>query len=215
MQTQNCKVCFNEIRDTSFHHLFNNSTICSKCLDKFHPRFKEFTFESVKVLSIYEYKDTIKEKLFIFKGCFDYELYSTFLNIYENELKIKYTGFHIVFVPSTKESDEKRGFNHVKEMFKFLNLPTIDLLKKVGNDKQANSSYQERKEIGKHIVLTKKIDLSGKKVLIVDDVITTGATLKASINLIKSLNPKKIEILTMAKREFDYSKGGQNIDIIK
>ena len=53
------------------------------------------------------------------------------------------------------------------------------------------------------------------KILIVDDVITTGATLRASINLIKSLKPKTIEILTMAKREFDYSLGGKNIDVIK
>ena len=76
MQTQNCKVCFEEIKDKSFHHFFNNTTICCKCLAKFRPKFKEFMFEGVKVLSIYEYKESIKEKLFLFKGCFDYELYS-------------------------------------------------------------------------------------------------------------------------------------------
>ncbi len=214
-QTQNCKVCFKEIRNKSFHHLFNNASICDKCLQKYHPKFKQFIFEGINALSIYEYKDTIKEKLFAFKGCYDYELYSTFLNIYENELRIKYIGFYIVFVPSTKESNEARGFNHVKEMFKFLKLPELDLLRKEGNDKQAKSTYQERKKVGKHIVLASKIDLRNKKILLVDDVITTGATLKASINLIKSLNPLKIEILTMAKREFDYSKGGKNIDVIK
>ena len=121
----------------------------------------------------------------------------------------------MVFVPSTDESDRIRGFNHVKEMFKFLNLPNLDLLRKVGNDKQAKSTYLERKKIGKHIVLNKKVSLINKKILIVDDVITTGATLRASINLIKSLKPKTIEILTMAKREFDYSLGGKNIDVIK
>ena len=215
MQTQNCKVCFEEIKDKSFHHFFNNTTICCKCLAKFRPKFKEFMFEGVKVLSIYEYKNSIKEKLFLFKGCFDYELYSVFLNIYENELRIKYKGFYVVFVPSTDESDRIRGFNHVKEMFKFLNLPSLDLLRKVGNDKQAKSTYLERKKIGKHIVLNKKVNLINKKILIVDDVITTGATLRASINLIKSLKPKTIEILTMAKREFDYSLGGKNIDVIK
>lgn len=212
--TRICKVCFEEIQAKSFHHLVNDTYICEKCIHNFSSVFKEFIFEGIKVLSIYEYKSFIKKKLFEFKGCYDYELYSTFLNIFELELKEKYIGFNIVFVPSNKESDNKRGFNHVEEMFKFLNLRSLDLLEKIGDDKQAKNTYFERKKVGKHIVLKKSMDLKGKKILIVDDVITTGSTLKASINLIKSLNPKEIKVLTMAKNEFDYSRGNINLEVI-
>ena len=45
---------------------------------------------------------------------------------------------------------------------------------------------------------------SGKKVLIVDDVFTTGSTVNAMIDLIKPKNPKKIKILVMSKtRDID------------
>ncbi len=214
-QTQICKVCFNEIHTDSFHSLINNLSICSRCLKNYEPKFKEFKFNGIDVLSVYEYKDLIKEKLFVFKGCFDYELFSTFFSQYSFELNLKYKGYNIVFIPSNKHSDAQRGFNHVVEMFNFLKLKRLDILKKVGDDKQANNSYRKRKEAGKHIVLSKRVDLTNKKILIVDDVITTGSTLYAAINEIRKLNPKTIKALVMSKREFDTRFNKSKIDIIQ
>jgi len=40
---------------------------------------------------------------------------------------------------------------------------------------------------------------TGDKILIVDDVFTTGATVQGIIKLVKTLNPKKIRVLVMSK----------------
>lgn len=214
-QTQICKVCFKELKNDSFHSVLNDMSICSSCLKNYEPKFKSFKFNGIEVLSIYEYKNLIKEKLFVYKGCFDYELFSTFLNQYSLELNQKYRGYNIVFIPSNKKSDKKRGFNHVIEMFSFLKLNKLDILVKVGDDKQAKNSYRKRKDAEKHIVLSKKIDLTGKKILIVDDVITTGSTLFAAINELRKLNPKVIKALVMSKREFDFRYNKFKMDVIQ
>lgn len=210
-----CKICFKEIDKYNLHSLLNNVSICNECLNKYKPTFKKIIFHNYELLSIYEYKDLIKEKLFTFKGCFDYELYSTFLYQYSFELNLKYRGYYVVFVPSNKKDDLKRGFNHVREMFSFLKLKELDLLEKSKINKQARNTYKERKKSEKSLVLKQKINLEGKKILIVDDVITTGTTILSAINLINELKPKKIKILTMSKTEFNVKNMNNSVDIVK
>jgi len=49
------------------------------------------------------------------------------------------------------------------------------------------------------LVIKKPVDLSKSRVLIVDDIYTTGSTMKAAINLVEKLNPKEIRVLVLAK----------------
>lgn len=152
-----------------------------------------------KALSIFDYDDLIKEKLYQFKGCSDYELKTVFLEYFANYLKLKYHGFVLVPAPSYITSDDKRGFNHVVEMFSLLNLDMCCCIHKINDVKQSDCSAKEREEISKHLKIDENVSLKNKKVLIVDDVYTTGSTVKAMINLLKRCNPKKIKVLVMSK----------------
>ena len=154
---------------------------------------------NIDCLAIYNYDENIKSLLYQFKGCHDYELDPVFLYRYAFELSIMYHNYVIVPIPSYQEEDEKRGFNHVREIFSLLNLKMMDILVKTANVKQADLSKEERKNISKYLKVKENVDLSGKKVLIVDDVFTTGGTMSAAINLIKGLHPKKIKVLVMSK----------------
>lgn len=113
-----------------------------------------------------------------------------------------YSGFTIVPVPSYKKEDEKRGFNHVVEIFSRLKLPIENVLIKTAHFKQANNKKNERKDISKFLTVKCTDSLRGKRVLIVDDVYTTGSTMKAAIQLVKSLGPKEIRVLVMSKTEY-------------
>ena len=198
--TKICKICFNSIRDNSLFDLIkNNELLCENCRKLFKSRFIHFEVDGYKALAIYDYDETIKTYLYQFKGCYDYELYPIFLNHYAFELKIKYLGYILVPAPSYIKDDEKRGFKHVIEMFKILDLPILEVFEKTDPFKQAENSAKKRKDIVKILKVKENIILQGKKVLIIDDVFTTGATVRGMIHHLKKLHPKDIKILVMSK----------------
>lgn len=174
------------------------TTICNKCFSKFKPVLQRFSLQNVNILYLYHYDDVIKENLYKLKGCFDIELASIFLDYYKFYLKFLFLGYTIIPAPSSQESDEERGFNHVVEIFKVLGLPMIQCIHKNKNMKQSDLTSEERTKIKDYLVID-NIDLSNKKILIVDDVFTTGSTFAAMIELVKTKNPKKIKGLLMSK----------------
>ncbi len=170
-----------------------------KCYREIAPLFTKFKVGKYKALAIYEYDERIKKLLYQFKGCFDIEIFDVFLSRYARELRLIYDGFILMPVPSYKEDDEIREFNHVEEMFKILKLKTIKALTKTKKVKQANLSFVQRKQIKDFLEITNGEALRNKKILLVDDVYTTGSTMAAAISLVEQYHPKKIEILVMSK----------------
>ena len=198
--TKYCKICFKEIRNDDFARLFDGDIcVCDKCQAEFEPKFIGFKVNGYKALAIYEYTSFIKSQIYLYKGCFDYELNETFINLYYKEIKARFSGYKIIPIPSYVEDDKKRGFNHVVEAFKKLGLDVLPIIIKTARHKQADLSAKQRSEISKYLVLNNLNSLDKYKVLIVDDIYTTGATMKAAINLVERLNPKAIRILVLAK----------------
>ena len=198
--TRHCKICFKEIKDYSLFNFFNNDNeLCENCFHEFKAKFINFKIGTIEGLSIYNYDDFIRKLLYTFKGCYDIELKNVFLCRYLPYLKMKYRGYVVVPAPSSKIDDEKRGFNHVKEIYKSLGLPILDILEKNTVDKQSSKSKKKRLNIEK-IIEGKNIEiLNGKKVLIVDDIYTTGATIFKCIEIVKEARPKVIKVLVVAK----------------
>lgn len=100
--------------------------------------------------------------------------------------------------PSYKDNDDERGFNHVVEIFKTLRVKMLCCIHKNKPVKQADLTTKEREKIG-DILSIDDIDLSHKKVLLVDDVFTTGSTIKSMIKLCREKGAKKIKVLLMSK----------------
>lgn len=172
--------------------------ICHHCFSKFKPAFKHFKFEGCKALAIYDYDDFIRSLIYQFKTNLDIALGSIFLERYIH-LKYRYLGYKVAIAPSHVSHDFERGFRPVEEIFKVLGLPLIDPFIKTNEVKQVELSVEERKEVSKYIKLKENFNLKNQKILLVDDIMTTGSTLKAMVEILKEENVKKIKILVVAK----------------
>ena len=100
---------------------------------------------------------------------------------------------------------KKRGFNQCEYLAREIafrnNYKVINTLKKVRETKdQKTLSKKERKEnlIGAFEIINKE-DILGKKIILIDDVITTGATLREAKKMLKLSGVLQINTLTIAR----------------
>lgn len=199
-QTRICKICFKEIKSNNLYDIFNKKSIfCNDCLSKLQPIFFYFKEDNVDCLALYKYDELVQSYLYQIKGCYDIELAPIFISRYYRELSIYFSGFTIVYVPSWKEDDEVREFNHVEEIYKSLKLPEIKCLYKCEKYKQSDQNKEGRKQVTNIIKMSHTENITKKRILLVDDVYTTGNTIRTCISLLKNAGVKKIKVLLIAK----------------
>ena len=139
--------------------------------------------------------------MYQYKGVYDYALKDIFLCLYKYELKEKYKDYIIVVAPSSKEDNLKRGFAPMEEIAKSVFDCVFNGLYKVTHYKQSDYSYEQRSQVNDKILIKNKEMLNGKKVLILDDVLTSGSTLKTCLNLVLTCHPKKIELMVLSTKQ--------------
>ncbi|MBO4682702.1 MAG: ComF family protein [Bacilli bacterium] len=145
----------------------------------------------------------MKSLIYQFKGCYDIALSDVFLYQIKRELSLLYKGYMVIPIPSYKTEDLKREFNHVIEIFAHLNNPIERLIDKTENIKQSSLRKNQRTEIGKYLKMSNIEMVRNKKILLVDDIHTTGSTIEACLKLIKQGQPKDIKVLVIAKTRDD------------
>lgn len=110
----------------------------------------------------------------------------------------------ITAVPMHKKDVKERGYNQsemlAKELSKLLGVPYADTVVKIKRTKkQHNLKFTERKTnlSGAFKLIDKEI-VSGKRVLLIDDIITSGNTLGKCCKVISRAKPTKICCATIA-----------------
>jgi len=112
----------------------------------------------------------------------------------------------LVPVPLEKRKLKWRGFNQAEEIAKelsnFWEIPFIlDCLIKVKeNPPQVDLSEEERMENIKGVFQAKdEKEIMGKKIFLVDDVYTTGATMEEAARVLRATGAKEVWGITVAR----------------
>jgi len=112
----------------------------------------------------------------------------------------------IIPVPLTPRRTRERGYNQAGliavEISKLINVPVVDdFLVRVKHTKaQKKMTLKERQENlkGAFEIKPPYTTIKDKRVLLVDDVLTTGTTVDECARVMKKAKPKSIEVLTIA-----------------
>ena len=185
----------------------DEKSLCKKCEMKLQKDFRDQNYN--ELISIFSYEGIIRSNILNYKFKDKPYMAKTFAKFITNEKnvfeKIK-TYDTIIPVPISKERMKQRGYNQslilAKELNKYLNLELVNnsLIKTKNVVEQSSLNKEERqKNIINAYELKNRQILENKKVLIIDDIYTTGSTVNECAKMIRLAKPEKIGVLAFAK----------------
>ncbi|MCD8510330.1 MAG: ComF family protein [Bacillus sp. (in: Bacteria)] len=153
--------------------------------------------------SLYEYTPFLQEILATFKYRGDAELATLFAKKLKAAAR-KIAPFHLVtYIPLTNSRQWVRGFNQAELLAQ--NFSPVCLLTKssTNKEKQSKRSREERIAAMKQAFTlsdeAKKLDIQGKNILLVDDIYTTGATLRCAASVLYEGGAAFVGAVTVAR----------------
>lgn len=163
-------------------------------------------------LWLFEYKDEVREKIIEYKFNSKSYLYRTFAQIIlADEFVCNYIQeFDVIIpVPIHKKRCKSRGYNQseliakeIAKKLKNIELRT-DLIEKVKNIKPQSTLTKEQRienvNDAYNLIKSNKDNLENKKLLLLDDVYTTGSTVNECAKMLTNLNCKQIGVITLSK----------------
>ena len=169
---------------------------CDSCVEK------NINFD--RALSVFDYKPPISFLIQNFKyqnkkfhaKYFAEELYSLFK-------KEGLSADVFTFVPMHEDRLEERGYNHAELLAReFSALSKIELkplvVKIKETERQATLSLKERLKNLSSSFKVSKPEIIDKKILLIDDVLTTGSTADVISKALKNAGAKEVTVLTIA-----------------
>jgi len=108
-------------------------------------------------------------------------------------------------LPTAPARIRQRGFDHTKLIAKYIaeysNMNIGYFLGRRSNVRQLGSNRAQRLEQMEHEFFVKpRTDIAGKSILLVDDVVTTGASLSAAAKTLKKAGAKRVTAVVFAQK---------------
>ena len=169
------------------------------------------------LVAIYHYNPILKKIIKNIKYRLATEVWQEFYKVVPTEAIEKLSfykklslNFVIQPIPLSKIRYHERGFNqaYLISIFfqKFLHFPIVDLLIRK-KEKSAQAQIRNKKTRYSNVkgvfavnpLCNAKSCVSTKNIILVDDVVTSGATVKEAVRVLKEAGAKKIYVLALAK----------------
>lgn len=192
----NCLLCDRELRQSvSWKELFLKTlpqTICPRCEQRFQ-RIEQQQEEGV--VSLFHYNEAMKNYLHRYKFLHDVLLANVFNKILHEQLKNE---THLIIpIPMHPENLRLRTFAHIDELLKASNIPFAHHLKKLSNEQQSLKTRKERLQTLQLFKVINPTAIKDKKLLVVDDIYTTGTTLNHAKKVLLEAGAKTVDGFTL------------------
>jgi len=198
-----CSDCFDSLKKISGNRCdicleqIDTEGLCAECLKKkpdYTRLYCSYLFTSPMSALIIGLKDSNKQYL---SSHFAEIAFDTVENLDRITL--------ITFVPSSKKRLRKRGYNQseliARELSRLTNIPYDSVLLRKGDTKTSKLNKKEReKQIKDQFTFIKGV--FDETVLLIDDVCTTGSTLRECASELKKAGAKEVFCFTVARTDY-------------
>ena len=220
-----CVWCGNDVTaDSGISSLFmwNLRPICRRCQQLFHSLEKETTCPGCGRLmedailcydcirwkemdsyfptnqALYVYDEQAKEFMERYKFAGDCAVAFLIQEDLKRALKTYLKqGYTICPLPTSKQSLEKREFEAVEYFLELSKIPYQQFFYHIGKGKkQSEKTREERMKLQQPFVLKEKVNLPAK-VLLFDDIYTTGKTIRLAAKLLQDKGLKDVKLFTV------------------
>ena len=191
-----CLACYSSFEMIGEEHCPNcyKKGVSSSCQD-----CQVWCKEGIEVSheAIFSYNQAMKDFFSRYKFDGDYILRKIFATILRNFL-IKYKDYHFILIPLSPERYAKRGFNQVAGLIEATGLSHLDILGK--REEKASSSKNRSERLATELPFFIKEDSRiPKKILLIDDIYTTGATVNRVKSLLENAGAKEVKTFSLVR----------------
>lgn len=195
---------------TKCHEAFTPTKLTNFCRYCLHPlEAGESCFDCQYWLTIYDASYLKHDAIYLYDEAFkawitDYKYRNDVRQAWvmvESLIKYyqQYKQYDWTILPSSDKNMNKRGFNPSEYLLKCANIPYTRLFEYQGdNNSQAQKTKEERLRLSQVFAL-RETNLQGRKILIFDDVYTTGATLMKAKESLLNHQCEECYSLTLAR----------------
>ncbi|WP_314852554.1 ComF family protein [uncultured Granulicatella sp.] len=178
---------------TGCGRLMEEETLCYDCI-----RWKEMDSYFPMNQALYVYDEQAKEFMERYKFIGDCAVAFLIKEDLKRVLK-KYLkqGYSVCPLPTSKQSLEKREFESVEYLLELSKIPYQQLFQHIGKGKkQSEKTREERMKLQQPFVLKEKVKLP-VKILLFDDIYTTGKTIRLAAKLLQDKGVEDIKLFTV------------------
>lgn len=201
---------------------YEGSLLCTNCIELLGPLPPEKCFSCQKISSNNktckncrqksklghvwirtEYKDEAKELIHLLK----FERAKASQEIIAAamvEILPKRTSTIIVPIPTASSRKRQRGYDQsvliAKRISTITSLPLERFISRIGQSRQVGSLKTERLlQLRDAFLVNKPEQIKGAHIILIDDVMTTGATLEAAATVLRNAGAKQVDALVFAR----------------
>ncbi len=163
---------------------------------------KQYPHKDFSHTALYVYEGLFREWLQAYKFKGDYRLASFFRSDLRQAIRSLKPIDIIIPIPVSEASLRKRGFNQVEGLLEAASIPFLPVLEHIGRGKkQSEKKRAERLNSPQPFQIKEafKEKIKNKRVLIVDDVYTTGRTIFHAREVLEKEKTAQIQTLTLAR----------------
>lgn len=194
IEGETCSICCRPFQN--LEEKFRHDDLCHDCFRwEGDPDWRGYLHQN---RSIYLYNEFCKEVMARYKFRGDYILAKIFAECIKEVLQ-KINPDILVPIPLSEERLYERGFNQAEALIIESGFLPARMLSRIHSEKQSKKSRQERIHIPQVFQIETRESLLGKKVLLIDDIYTTGSTLRQAAKILKEAGAERVQSLTLAR----------------